>query len=719
MAQDLIDPRIRQILEGMTQEPQEPPSLINPDIRGLMARTQASVEGAQSAANEMSFPGAVMASMGGRLSQSGLGLKESALQTLQAFLPNTQAWAQLEEMHGMNTGRPQTIQAFGDRLQDEINLTREKQLENEFFLKTLKQERPWASGTGAALNFLTEVAISTIPTLRPTGIRGKGRLLDTELTTQKSRGMMSLEEAAIGGAFGLAATGMSEEEKIGAVALGMLTGGIMPSVFVGAQKLVPLSTRTAERVIQMADIERNLDATGILTVGELTGTRGLKRLEAAMDTIPFLGLGAKRDAQAAQFEGVIESIMNRLSGGAAGRELTNESLINRVRAQIERNRKIVDEAYDNVARLMDDVPRGAAPEVRLRHFKEAAQEALDQESMISVAFQNAELKRMAQSILEDESLTFQGARRTLSRIKERVRVERAKVGRSEKTGEVAGALAQLELALIRDMDEFSFMHSVDPNNSIMVQLHEANQAYKDYLLPFYKAGDEIASIARGTGYMVEDIDGAVAAFLSPRNPQASSHHLNLLDREADRNVARFLAIREALTRSTVGFSINPKKFATELQKLAPLWETAFTKEQEAMLRGYIELTETASRAFTKESALGTIAAGGVMAATGASRAGGTSDAFAGALASILGFRLMLGTKAGTSILKELAMAKTGDKARIKALRKAEILITRYIESELPELYQQYGMTPSEAGFFENSPYRGFNPYTDPYIKRNK
>lgn len=342
------------------------------------------------------------------------------------------------------------------------------------------------------------------------------------------------------------------------------------------------------------------------------------------------------------------------------------------------------------------------------HYLTAARKMLAEEMSIDEALRNKKLIEQLETIIHpdrEHSITWAGARRTIKRIGEMTAVEGRAAAKGEVSRERLRAWRKIELGLMADMKEYAKTVS-SPGSNIYEELEAANKLWRDTVLPFYKT-PMVQDVVGGTFDRNLDMDSVVAAFLNPAKPIRSGHMVRMLE-PSDQDMARFLVVRQAMDNAKAGsIFLNPQAFAKELERLAPLFDTAFSREQDQMLRGFITLTEEASRAFTKASAIGPLMAGGSAALIGANKRG---DAPLKAwLASMVGARFLLGTRAGTSIVRQAANVQNS-KELTQLVKMAETGFIRYMESNYPEMLRE--INPG----LPKGPYEKFNPFTDPYLQ---
>ncbi len=701
-----IPANIQKLLDQMEDELQRQPATIPDDIEnrlmvfesqaplagvpGQIARDQVSTLGGRASVPFIQFDAGV--------TNRGVAAQNSLLQVLREFQPSA-----------------------GPMIASQLEENREEYFANEALMEALSDEAPFGSFAGDALQFVSEVIL--------TGKQFKHGNKKIQLAGR------TVQEGAIGALFGATTVGMTDEQKSMLIAGGLLTGAISPSLFSGVGRLVRMEPSRVERIADLARMEKSFHRTGLLTAGELTSIRGLKKIEAAIDNIPILGLGAKRGRQRDAFNEMTDSLFNRITGGSnikRGKPFTpgrvtartpdelralKEGLTDAVRARFKRHSDIVDREYKDLAKYIDDVvaaaPRGRtgrAPEVVLLSTRRAARELLEDELSLSKAVQNKALIRKLQDFIDDERLTFSGAQRSLSRIKEQVRVANAQADRAEITRETAGALTQIQLGMIDDMQRFSDMYSID--GSIAQRLNAANNKFKDLILPFYGAAD-IRAMARGDFDVRMDVDSIVGAFLNNTMPGRSKATMEFLG-PRDQDIARYLILREAFDAANGGRAdlfMQPNAFANKLEQMQALWKESFTPEQQQILEGYITLVEQGKRAFKPEDAIGPLVAGGAAGMIGANKVGAdTSGRVVKWLSALTGARIFLGTRAGTDILKLAAKAQTSAEfAKVDAM--AEQYMIRWLEQNYSKLFN--AVNPGLQG-----PYRDYNPYTDPYMQSN-
>ena len=669
----------------------------------------------------------------GNMANRGRGIQNSLLQVIQDFIPDI---SQSPLAQNPITGGFAALTGASD---EEINKikqqNREEALATEDLLAAIQKEAPIASGIGDTLTFVAEAAAG-------------GKQFKHKNPKVQWLGRTG-QEAAVGLGFGLSSVGMSDEEKEMLVGVGLLTGAITPSIFQGAAKLggkaFKFSADRIKSIANLARMEKLFDKTGLLTMGELLGHRGIKKLEAAMDNIPFLGLGKKRDRQFKQFTEMVETLFNVVSKGRVGlteatkgvRERLARSLFNR----FHRNYDTVSKQYDILAGRLDDVPAGAAPQVRLANMQNSVKELLDLENSLPKSARNEDLIKTLEGYLTDPHIPWKTARVLLRRIKEQAAVEGDRARRKETTREFHAALTKMEIGLVDDMNDFAV--EVGRKNAVgqnlMEELDAANDAFKRLVLPFYKS-PVLSDITSGEDF---DIDSVVRSFLNPAAPRGTGQVITTrrpsgIQRSVDvkttsptdilepteLDVVRGLMLREALDLAQAGGDkafLRPERLARELGKMQDLWGETFSREQKEVLSGYITLADKAQRAFRRESAIGPLVTAGAVGLVGANKLSGadggdqavTDASVMKFLVTLLGARVILGTRAGTDLARMAArMDPTDTRAGKELLAKTQLLMIRYVEDNFPQLFRQ--ANPDTPG----GPMEGFNPFTDPHIQNN-
>jgi len=542
--------------------------------------------------------------------------------------------------------------------------TRAQIEENNRLTEPLREQQPGAVFTGDALTFLAEISLGGgSPKLAQRG----GKTLRAVLGGGK--------EATIGAAFGATETVRSDEEKARLVAFGLITGGITPGVFEGIKKIRGIDNEA--RILELLQMEDDLGMSGLLTVGELRGVLGFLKMEAGLDNIPLLGLGGKRDQQRAMLMPVAENLAQRISGGV----YTKDDVLNGLLRKYEANKRIVDAKFDELEALdaqLDAAEQfGAIPGVSSNNLREAARELLKDEVGIRAAFQDTEVLSMLRKLAADDSqVTFKGARDTMSRILEKIRVATAQSGRGEKTDAPIGVLSQLQAAHQRDIADWAEAVGGEP----LRKWDEAKEAFIDLLLPFRKS----PTLADGVRGRVDEftIDAFVADFIKADSPRRTAAMMSSLD-SGGQAAAQFLLIREAFERATPAGVVDVRKFRKSLESLSQAWKVSFTPEQKKLLTGYIRLAGLADRAFNKPQAIGALIATGSVATLGL-----------GVVGSVTAGRFLFGTEGGRRLLAQGATARTNKELRQIAAA-AQVGITRSISNlsadqaaEVAELYRE-------------------------------
>lgn len=694
-----LDPRIAAVLDQLEQQAQQGPVAAPQltELDQLEAQLQAS-RIPQQMAKEVGPLQAATYQFGGNMQNLGLGIENSLLAALNKLMPD---FSKISPMGSMVNER------ISKDIEAETEANRRQYLLNRELLGAIQEERPYSSFAGDALSFVAELV----------GARMLGGPQFQGSTRGRTLAGRTVQEGAIGTAFGATTVGMTDEEKERMIAHGLLIGSIAPSVFSGIGRAITLDERTIERITEYARIEKLFNATGLLTVGEITGHRGLSKLEAALDNIPFLGLASKRNHQFDRFKEITESIVSWFGPNAK----TTDDLVNAVMRNFNRLKAKSDDTYDKLAIRIDKETMGGRLGMTLRRYNgqegeyiKAARRMLDEELSIDEAFRNEKLIKQLEAIIGDTAkprrLTFQGARRTLRRIQELAAVEQRGAARGELTRERLRAYRQIEAGLVKDMEAFAnYVQNPGAKTSIMQDLRKANEEWRDSVLPFYKA-PVVQDIVGNTYNPAMDADGVVSAFLNASKPQRSATMMGLLSPN-EQDIARYLAIREAFTRSMAGrpsYFIQPQAFARELEKMSSLFDTSFSASQKEILSGYIQLVEQGHRAFQKSSALGPLVAASGGAMIGANKTGVGIKPY---VLGLLGARFYLGTRAGTGLMRQLARAQSS-KEIMALTRQAELGLVRWLEANYAELYQNANPDMPKG------PYQNMNPFTDPYLQSN-
>lgn len=700
-----LDPKLRAALEALEQQLAAAQQPMGQQQRAPLHMLEAQArrtEIPQQMAQESSPLQAATYQFGGNMMNRGLGLQNSLLSAVNAVVPDLGVFAP----HG-----GMVDERFRAGIQDRMAQNREQFAENEELLAALQEEHPKASFGGDALSFAAELAAARL-------IGGKAFQGSTKGRTLAGR---TAQEAGIGAAFGASAVGMSDADKEQLIAHSLVIGALSPAAFSGASRLFTLKPETIKRITQLADHEKMFGSTGLLTWGELVGHRAWLKIEAAMDNVPVLGLAGKRDRQRKRFVEITNSIVDAM--GLRRRGDTPESLVAAVQRRFNRLKQQSDDAYDAIAERIDNETFGGRIKMTLRNmngregeYVRTARKFLRRELEIDEAWQNKALIRQLETIIGDSArpkrLTFQGARDTLKAMQENVREIRESANKPKGSYARLRMATQLEQALIADMNAFA--KAIAPAGSastLMQDIKAANDQWRDAVLPFRRA-PVVKDVVSGEFDMNLDIDSIVGAFINPAKPGRSAYMLRKMVDPADRDIARFLALREAFDRAGVGsIEVHPEVFRAELKKMSSLMGASWTPDQRKVLEGYMTLVEVGKRAFVEPGAIGAMfGLGSAAAVTASGKRGGVGPLEY--IGGLLTARFVLGTKAGTSVLRALADAQS-DKQKLQAMKQLEIGMTRWLEANYPEIYRT--AFPDKA---PKGPYENMNPFTDPFLQRH-
>jgi hypothetical protein len=639
------------------------------------------------------------------------GLQETGMMATRAAAPALESVGLLRDIYGKNLQADLVQQGLTDR----IEANRREHAANEEIFAALKEEHPYATGLASLLTFGAELA------LMPKGIKAD------KAHPWQTAGKRMTQEGLIGGLYGMSVPTLSDNQKMFAIAGGALTGSLTAGAFTGAGRLAQFTPETKEAIARFMRIEKLLDKNGILTMGEIMSHGGLQKLEAALDNIPFFGLGRTRRLQRQAYRDMTESFLERMFPRQTaylatknGQEMVEE-LSTRIYNQFRRNKEVVDFNFTEVARILDDVPRGAAPEVRLRAYRAAAKRLLAQEKQRLPEWQNPELIRDLETAIRGEpNIPWKVARNSLSRIKESARVESAKAARSEVTRERAAAMVELEMSLIDDMGEFAkgIRGGGPKGQNIMEQYMAATESYRRLLLPFYKAKD-IGDLVSGADFSADNIAGSFLSVSAPRGtaqvvPSRSPsgrvragavERTDIFAQQGARagfkvddvDMARYMIIRESLEKASKSGAmpstgrINPNAFAQELESMSDLWGVTFTRPQRELLEGYTDLLRQGHRAFRRESAIGPLVTAGAGGAMLGSAAPDKSNFIVTTMATLAGARFFLGTKVGAGITRKMRNAflqGTDSKAVAETMELAQRAFTRYMAGYYPQMFAE-------------------------------
>jgi hypothetical protein len=617
----------------------------------------------------------------------------------------------------------------------------------------LKADRPEAMG-GTALGFLTTmVAMEMFPWTKGVA-RSKNT---TRWQTAKSR---MGHEALAGTLYGAATPTLSDGEKLAVVSAGLFTGMLSAGAFTAGGKIFELSPETKLNIARRLRLEKMFNSRGILSLAELMDSSGMMKIQGYLENIPWAGMN--RRARRQQFRDMTDRFFTKIMPGVheklqgkSGQELL-DGFSQRLFNLYQRNREKVQYFYDEVARLLDGVPRGAAPEVRLNGFKASARRLLMHERSLPEAVQNADIIQQAERILRgEEHIQWKTAIATLKRLKESSRVENMKAMKGEVTRERYAAVVELEQSLWDDVakfsDELANVSGRPEGQAILQSLREADENYKRLLLPFYVKDDVAKMVTGGVDWRYDEI---VPDFLSLTHPRGTGKVVQAttptgrtqavgaqrtdlfgLGREADlglradqiteQDFARYIILRESLSEASSSMSkgspvwnprINAQAFRNSLAEYSKGWGNVFTKQQQKALEGYVDIIEVAERAFTKENTLGSIFAGtagvGLVAAGGMSaeedesallRSGAT---ILGLLATAKGAKFLLGNPMGHKLALQFRDAMVSahgvnqpmleNKAVRQVLGKITTAFSKFLANQYPEMMYDVHMGEAKS-----------------------
>lgn len=608
----------------------------------------------------------------GNLLNAGRGLTNTALSIIN----------QLGQPGALGPQGPVLSPGRSQAIEQDVQARRERGLLTEQLLQANRDVNPGAALGGDALSFLTEVVLTGPQFSAGKAIKAATTTKDVIKAQRTQLFGRSAQEALIGSAFGASEIAVSDEDKARIVTYGLLTGAITPSLFHGVKRVFGGDTVMDERIKLLLQQEEDLGAVGLLALGELTGHRGLRKLEAALDNIPFFGLGKKRDVQREEIRHVADSLATRITGRTDAAE---EDLVEAIQAQYQRNKDVVDAKFKVVDDLIDQIPRdafGIQRRVGLPSYRRRAAELLQREVQKAAGTKDEELIKFLRKAVAQPALSFRGARDSLSTMMENVRVERRAAANQERNRTTLGALTSLQTALVRDTEDFAEKQG----GELLDAWKDAKQSFKDLLLPYHRA-----PVIRDTfeGFDEFDIDAVTTSIIKGTAPRRSGKIVDLLEPDGQ-DTARYLVIRHAFDGAMEGNFVNGVKFMNNLNRLRSAWGTTFTPQQKTLLEAYVGLTNEARRAFSRENAIGPLVTGGAasalvgggMFATGSSAEESAAGGLATALTSILGARFLLGTKTGREILLLSHRART-NKESLAALQMAERALTRWAEANLP------------------------------------
>lgn len=627
----------------------------------------------------------VIATMQGNFQNLGRGGHNSLLQALTNF-----------GSPGGATQEPETGLGFlsqGQRLPDLRSGLGRQQAEGfiaenrrqasltEDLLEAISDEAPKRAFGGDVMTFLAEAVLS-------------GPQFSNVNRTRQTIGRM-IQEGATGATFGALTVQADDSLKTTAVATGLLTGAITPLMFDRLARRMELHPKDRQLVLDRLRAEKMFQQQGFLTLGELTGAQSALKTESMLDNIVFIGLGRKRREQKNAMIDIADSLVRQISGGQQG---TNREIVTRLAKNLERrfdnNMKLVQQKFDETARILDDLSPGAVGQVKPAKMVAEAEKLLDRELSKLPSEQNASFIRRLQKVINNPPVTFKGARETASSLAESARIARTKASKAEINKTVAGAEERLLAAFMDDIERWAFQTSGGRGDNAAYRTWlEAKDLFKNRILPFYKAEGPIADAAQGR-LSNQSLDDLVGSFFRADKPLRSRQNMQLLFR-SDQNAVKFLVLRDAMVRSTEAGQLNPAKFSDELRKLSAAFSETdvsgqravrklFGPTQSELIDGFILLAESAPRASTNagKQALGTMIATGSI--------GGAAN-FAGAatggsiFATILGARWLLTSQSGrkfATIAAEL-QGTPNEKRKIGALvKEAERAFTRWLEIEM-------------------------------------
>jgi hypothetical protein len=732
MPDDYTPAQLRKTMEdweARQREILEAEQNLQPQTIGEGEAALARMMGYQQRAQEVGPLGAFGLGLGRNFQNRQRGFAESGMMGARETAPLLQSLGVLRDSFPM--------EQFQGAIDQRLEEARREQAADEEIYAAPRAEHPKATGLSSLLTFGAELA------LLPKGIKAN------KAHPWQTAGRRAAQEGPIGALYGLSVPTMSDEQKMFAIAGGALTGTLAAGVFTGAGRLAQFTPETKESIARFMRLEKLFDKSGILTMGEMMSHGGLQKLEAALDNIPFFGLGRTRRLQRQAFRDMTESFLERMYprqtaylGTKNGQELVEE-LSQRIYNQFQKNRETVNFHYTEVARILDDVPRGAAPEVRLTGYRAAANRLLAQEKNRLPEWRNDDLIRDLEKVVGGEPhIPWKTARNSLSAIKESARIEAKKVANAEVTRERRAALVELEMSLIDDMGEFAKgIKGGVKGQDIMQQLQAANDAYSRLLLPFYKATD-IGDLVGAGDFAADSVAGSFLSIAAPRGKSrvtptrspAGRTRAGPVERTdifaeqgaragfhpTDVDVARYMILRESLERAshsggkTATGRIDPQRFAKELESMSEMWGVTFTGPQRELLEGYTDILRQAFRSFERQSAIGPLITGGAAAAALGSAAPEDSNWLLGTMATLAGARFFLGTKIGIGMTRNMRNAflqGADSKATAVAMERAQTAFTRWMAGYYPEMFLEANPEFAESGIYQHSPFKGVNPMT--------
>jgi hypothetical protein len=670
---------------------------------------------------------------------------------------------------GQGSGQFPSIEA-------QLNALREREEADQVVWAALQREYPRATTTGSALGLLSSIALTEMFPWT----KGVPRTAHTT-RAQTARARMG-HEALAGGIYGAATPTMTDEEKMMLIAGGAITGAVSAGLFTGAGRMFELTPDQLQQLSRFIELEKKLMQRGILSLAELRQSSSLKRIQAMLENIPFFGL--TRNLRKQQFRDMARDFMHLMFPRAHGRlvgeggEELIDGLSQKLFNQFQRNRQLVNNSYDEVGRWLDTV-RGAAPEVRLTEYQRAARSLLKFERSLPENVRNPDIIRDAELIISGEAnVQWKTAVATLKRLKESSRVENMKSLKNEVTRERYRELLIVEQSLWQDVENFATELAERTNKpagqNILQALREADEQYKQLIMPFY-ATDEIGKMVTQAGDFSRD--RIAAEFLGLSDPRGRARIMatrtasgktratgvartDLLGGDAMAgdilaqteeiwksidadDFARYIVVRESLSKAsrTMGkgdmpgaMRIAPNEFRAALEGYADGWGVVFTKRQQELMEGYIDIVNAADRVFAKEGALAPLVGisafvGGVGLAAygGAEKSESPFLAGLGVLGTLWGAKFLLGSPMGHKYALKVrnAMVKAHDPTDLtnkyirQALAETVTAFSRWAATQFPDMAYdvmtwEAQQSRSEQALLEQmrqSPYGQANPMT--------
>ena len=435
-------------------------------------------------------------------------------------------------------------------------------------------------------------------------------------------------EMLAGGAMGIMQPATTREEAamqfwLGTIVGGMFAGGgeMVRAGYRGVTGATPAQMAQARRLTQA---EKDLDVVGLLTIGELRGSRRLQQVESIFDNVPIPVLGTQqiRENQKMWLQERSIPALKRVFP-----DLNEEDALSAMQFRVRMGRELVNQKYQKVADLAPK--KGPGSKVRATHFRETAERLRRDEVEKGIRSSPATVDFL-RKMSEAEDVSFLAAKSYYEGVGTQVR-------RARRAGEAETA----DFVEAHVLDSLKAAHMVDIENwarsngrAVYKAWKEAREAYQAVLLPYVKR-----PVAGAMGEGAEDYLLA-ANLMNPKIIRAAGK----LDAD---DAAGAVLLADAIEKSTRGGVIDLRKLATKVNDIEQVAGKIIDPAQRRRLQGFVALTDAMRRAFTPPAVLGTTI--GTTAFIGLSAGTGGLGGV-----TLLTYRTMMHSKFGRSILERAA-----------------------------------------------------------------